>query len=91
MIYIFHKKIDIICLRITAIQKCYNQVNNLNLKFRLYKEYEGLKIKFFKIKLLIKLIINNSSPDKLTISNLLYEKCSRCENEIFKNKFLFSA
>ena len=90
MIYLFHKKLDNIIFRIKAIQKSYKQINNVNLKARLFKEYEYLKNKFFQIKSLVKLM-DNSSPNKLTISNLLNEKCNRCENEIYKNKFLFSA
>ena len=90
MIYLFHKKLDNIIFRIKAIQKSYKQINNVNLKTRLLKEYEYLKIKFFQIKSLVKLM-DNSSSHKLTISNLLNEKCNRCENEIYRNKFLFSA
>ena len=90
MIYIFHKKIDNITLRIKAIKKSYKQITNTNLKIRLLREYEDLKINFFKIKSLVKLI-DQSSSDNLTISKLLDEKCNRCENEIFKNKYLFSA
>ena len=90
MIYVFHKKIEHIIFRIKAIQKSYKQINNANLKIRLLKEYEDLKINFFKIKSLVKLM-GQSSSDKLSMSKLLDEKCSRCENEIFKNKFLFSA
>ena len=90
MIYVFHKKLDNIISRVKAIQKSYKQINNVNLKIRLYKEYEDLKINFFQIKSLVKLM-DYSSSNKLTISKLLNEKCNRCENEIFKNKYLFSA
>jgi len=90
MIYVFHKKIEHIIFRIKAIQKSYKQINNANLKIRLLKEYEDLKINFFKIKSLVKLM-GQSSSDKLSMSKLLDEKCSRCENEIFKDKYLFSA
>ena len=90
MIYVFHKKLDSIISRVKAIQKSYKQINNVNLKIRLYKEYEGLKINFFQIKSLVKLM-DHSSSNKLTISKLLNEKCNRCEDEIFKNKYLFSA
>jgi len=90
MIYVFHKKLDNIISRVKAIQKSYKQINNVNLKIRLYKEYEGLKINFFQIKSLVKLM-DHSSSNKLTISKLLNEKCNRCEDEIFKNKYLFSA
>ena len=90
MIYLFYKKLDNIIFRLKAIQKSYKQINNLDLKTRLLKEYKYLKIKFFQIKSLVKLM-DNSSSNKLTISNLLNEKCNRCENEIYKNKFLFSA
>ena len=90
MIYVFHKKLENIILRIKVIQKSYKQINNVNLKTRLFKEYEDLKINFFQIKSLVKLMYNSTS-NKLTISNLLNEKCNRCENEIYKNKFLFSA
>ena len=90
MIYVFNRKIEIIILRIKAIKKSYKNINNNNLKIRLLKEYEDLKINFFQIKSLIKLI-NSSSSNNLTISKLLNEKCNRCENEIFKNKYLFSA
>ena len=48
-----------------------------------------LKFKFFQIKSLVKLM-DHSSSNKLSFSNLLTEKCNRCENEIYKNKFLFS-
>ena len=90
MIYFFHKKIENIIFRIRAIQKSYKQINNVNLKIRLLKEYEDLKISFFEIKTLIKLM-DNSSANKFSFSKLLNEKCNRCENEIFKNNFLFSA
>ena len=90
MIYEFHKKLESIIFRTKAIRKSYEQINNANLKTRLIKEYEDLKINFFQLKSLIK-SMDNSSSSKLTISKLLNEKCNRCENEIFKNKFLFSA
>ena len=90
MIYVFHKKIEKINLRIIAIKKSYKQINNPILRIRLFKEYEDLKINFFKIKSFVKLI-DNSSTGELTISKLLNEKCSRCEKEIFQNKYLFSA
>ena len=90
MIYLFHKKLDNIIFRIKAIQKSYKQINNVNLKTRLIKEYEYLNIKFFQIKSLVKLM-DHSSSNKLTFSHLLNEKCKRCENEIFKNNYLFSA
>ena len=90
MIYVFHIKLENIILRARAIKKSYGQINNASLKTRLHKEYEDLKIKFFQINSLVKLM-NNSSSNKLTISKLLNEKCNRCENEIFKNKYLFSA
>jgi len=90
MIYVFHKKLETIILRLKAIQKSYKQINNGNLKTRLLKEYQDLKIKFFRIKSLIKLM-DHSSSDKLTFTKLLSEKCNRCENEIFKYKYLFSA
>ena len=90
MIYIFHKQIDRIYYRLNAIQKTYKNINNLNLKNRLTKEYKALKINFFKMKSLVKLM-EQSSSDKFSISKLLDEKCTRCENEIFKNKYLFSS
>ena len=89
MIYVFHKKLENIIFRIKAIQKSYKQINNASLKTRLIKEYEDLKIHFFQIKSLVKLM-DHSSSHKLTISKLLYEECNRCEDEIFKNKYLFS-
>tara|TARA_B100000614_G_scaffold235804_1_gene232912 strand:- start:292 stop:594 length:303 start_codon:yes stop_codon:yes gene_type:complete len=90
MIYVFHKRIEKIILRIKAIQKSYKQIKNVNLKIRLLKEYEDLKINFFQIKSIVNLI-DHSSSNKLSTSKLLSEKCSRCENEVFKNKYLFSA
>ena len=90
MIYIFHKQIDRIYYRLNAIQKTYKNINNLNLKNRLIKEYKSLKMNFFKMKSLVKLM-EQSSSDKFSISKLLDEKCTRCENEIFKNKYLFSS
>ena len=90
IIYILQKKLDRTSLRINAIEKSYKQITNLNLKKRLLKEYENLCINFFELKSLVKLI-NQSSSNKLGISKLLVEKCNRCENEIFKNKYLFSA
>jgi len=90
MIYVFHKKLENIIYRTKAIKKNYEQINNANLKTRLHKEYEDLKISFFQIKSFIKLI-DRSSFNKLTISRLLNERCNRYENEIFKNKYLFSA
>jgi len=90
ILYVFHKRIEIIIFRIKAIQKSYKQINNVNLKIRLIKEYDDLKINFFQIKSIVKLI-NHSSSKKLSISKLLSEKCDRCENEVFKNKYLFSA
>ena len=90
IVYVFHKKIESINLRVKAIQNSYKRINNVDLKIRLLKEYEDLKINFFQIQSLVKLM-DNSSSNKLTISKLLREKCYRCENEIFKNKYLFSA
>ena len=90
MVYVFHKKLENIICRTRAIKKSYEQINNANLKTRLHKEYEDLKINFFQIKSLIKLM-DRTSSNKLTISKLLIEKCNRCENEIFKNIYLFSA
>ena len=90
MIYVFHNKLENIISRTKAIKKSYAQINNANLKTRLHKEYELLKINFFQIKSLIKLM-DRSSSSNLTISKLLNEKCNRCENEIFKNKYLFFA
>ena len=90
MIYVFYKKLENIFFRTKAIKKSYEQINNENLKTRLLKEYEDLKISLFQIKSLIKLM-DSSSSNKLTISKLLNEKCNRCENEMFKNKYLFSA
>ena len=90
MIYVFHKKLENIIFRTRAIKKSYEQINNANLKTRLHKEYEDLKTNFFQIKSLIKLM-DSPSSNNLTISKLLDEKCNRCENEIFKNKYLFSA
>ena len=90
IVYVFHKKLEKIIFRTKAIKKSYERINNLNLKSRLHKEYEDLKINFFQIKFLIKLM-DRSSSNNLTISKLLNEKCNRCENELFKNKYLFSA
>ncbi len=90
MIYISYKKLEKIFFRIKAIQKSYKQINNVNLKARLFKEYEDLKFNFFEIKSLVKLM-DHSTSNKISISKLLNEKCNRCENEIFKNKYLFSA
>ena len=90
MIYLLYKKVENIIFRFKAIQKSYSQVNNQNLKNRLLNEYEDLKINFFQIKSIIKIMVNSSS-DTLTISKLLKEKCNRCENEIFKNTHLFFA
>ena len=90
IIYVFYKKLENIIFRTKAIKKNYEQIHNTNLKIRLLKEYEDLKIYFFQIKSLIK-SLDRSSPNKLTISKFLNEKCNRCENEIFKNKYLFSA
>ena len=90
MIYVFNKKLENIIFRIKAIKKSYKQINNENLKNRLIKEYEDLKINFIQIKSLVKLM-DDSSSEKITISKLLNEKCTRCEDEIFKNKYLFSA
>jgi len=90
MNYLFYKRLENIIFRTKAIKKSYEQINNANLKNRLIKEYEDLKINFLDIKSLIKLV-DSSSSNKLTISKLLNEKCNRCENEIFKNKYLFSA
>ena len=90
MIYVFHKKLENIIFRTKAIKRSYKQINNANLKARLNKEYEDLRINFLQIKSLIKLM-DCSPSNNLTISKLLNEKCNRCENEIFKNKYLFSA
>ena len=87
--YVVHKKLDHIVLRIKAIQKSYKQINNIDLKNRLLKEYEYLRDNLFEIKSLVKLL-DHSSSDNLSISKLLYEKCNRCEYQIFKNKYLFS-
>ncbi len=89
IIYLFQKRIDHINYRIKAIKNSYKQINNMNLKNRLIKEYENLEIKFFEIKSLVKLI-NQSKPEKLTISKLLLEKCCRYEKDLFTNKYLFS-
>ena len=90
MVYVFHKKLEIINFRTKAIQKTYKQINNVNLKTRLLKEYEDLKINFLQIKSLVKLM-DHSSSNEYTISKLLKEKCNRCENQIFRGKYLFSA
>ena len=90
MIYVYYKKLESIIFRVKAIKKTYKQINNAHLKTRLLKEYEDLKNKFFQIRSLVKLM-DNSTSNKLTFSKLLNEKCNRCENEIFKNKYLFSA
>tara|TARA_B100000575_G_C22598074_1_gene374407 strand:- start:124 stop:426 length:303 start_codon:yes stop_codon:yes gene_type:complete len=90
IVYQFYKKIEKIILRIKAIQKNYNQINDATLKIRLIKEYEELKNNFFQINSLVKLM-NHSSSNKLSLSTLLNEKCNRCKNEIYKNKYLFSA
>ncbi len=90
MIYVFHKRIEKIIHRLKAIQKSYKQIKNVNLKIRLLKEYEDLKINFFQIKSIVK-IIDYSSSNKFSISKILSEKCNRCENEIFKDEYLFSA
>ena len=90
IVYVFHKKLEKIIFRTKAIKKSYEQINNIDLKTRLHKEYEDLKINFFQIKSLIKLM-DRSSSSNLTILKVLNEKCNRCENEIFKNKYLFSA
>ncbi len=89
MIYINYKKLEKIIFRTKAIKKSYEQINNKNLKTRLHKEYEDLKFYFFQIKSIIKLM-DHSSSNNLTISKLLKEKCNRCENEIFKNRYLFT-
>ena len=89
MVYVFHKKLEKIIFRTKAIKKSYEQINNADLKTRLHKEYEDLKINFFQIKSLIK-FMDRTSSNNLTISKLLNEKCNRCENEIFRNKYLFS-
>ena len=89
IVYVFHKKLEKIIFRTKAIKKSYERINNADLKTRLYKEYEDLKINFVQIKSLIKLM--DRPTNNLTISKLLNEKCNRCENEIFKNKYLFSA
>jgi len=90
MAYVVHKKIENIIFRIKAIQKSYKQINDATLKIRLIKEHEVLKNNFFQINSLVKLM-NHSSSNKLSLSRLLNEKCNRCRNEIFKNKYLFSA
>ena len=88
--YAVQKKIDQICFRIRNIQISYKNINNKNLKIRLIREYENLKNNFFEIKSLVKRL-NQSSTDKLSFSELLNEKCSRYEKELFNKKFLFSA
>ena len=70
MIYVFHKKLENIIFRTKAIKKSYEQINNANLKTRLYKEYEDLKINFFQIKSLIKLM-ERSHSNNLTISSTI--------------------
>ena len=90
IVYVFHKKLEKIIFRTKAIKKSYEHINDADLKTRLHKEYEDLKINFFQIKSLIKLM-DRPSSNNLTISKLLSEKCNRCENEIFNNKYLFSA
>ena len=71
IIYVFHKRLENITFRTKAIQKSYKQVNNVNLKTRLLKEYQDLKINFFQIKSLIKLL-DHSPSNKLTISKLSF-------------------
>ena len=90
MIYVVQKKLDRISIRLKAIQRGYKNINNLNLKIRLLREHENLKINFFEIKSIVKLI-DQSSSDQLIILKLLKEQCSRCEREFFKNEYLFSA
>ena len=55
MIYVFHKKLENIIFRTKAIKKSYEQINNANLKTRLLKEYEDLKINFFSNKVSYKI------------------------------------
>ena len=88
--YVILKKIENIIFRIKAIQKSYKQINDATLKIRLIKEHEVLKNNFFQINSLVKLM-NHSPSNKLSLSRLLNEKCNRCKNEIYKNKYLFSA
>ena len=77
MIYVFHKKIETIIFRIKAIQKSYKRVNNINLKIRLHKEYEELKIpNVVEITFLNKNATNISDenleiPNKLDFKNIL--------------------
>ena len=67
MIYVFHKRLENIIFRTKAIKRSYKQINNANLKTRLHKEYEDLKINFLQIKSLIKLM-DRSPSNNLTIS-----------------------
>ena len=81
-------EMDIICLRIKAINISYKQIINKKLKIRLIAEHNLLKLKFIEIKPIIALINKNSSND-YCLSRLLEEKYNRNEKEIVKLNHLF--
>ena len=87
--YILQKKIDKIFIRVNALEKSYKHIYSKDLKIRLNKEYERLKLNFFEIKSLI-ILLNQTSTEKLSLIKLLNEMSGRCEKEIFKNNYLFS-
>ena len=84
----FLKEIEFITDRLQIINESYQSIMSNELKERLINEYKDLKKRYKEISE-ISFSISNRTKDKITISNLLNEKCERGYKEICKNNNLF--
>ena len=84
----FLKEIEFITDRLQIINESYQSIMSNELKERLINEYKDLKKRYKEISE-ISFSISNRTKDKITISNLLNEKCERGYEEICKNNNLF--
>ena len=84
----FFKEIEFIADRLQIIKESYKSIMSNELKKRLLNEYKDLKKRYKEISE-ISSSISNRTEDKITISNLLNEKCERIYKEICQNSNLF--